>query len=159
MEIKKHRRLSHKERVKIETLLNEKKSKSYIAETLKRSRSTITREVNKWVKVKEDVYDADLAHSHAKEVYLNKRNLDKISTYSLLKSFVYKGLLSNWTPEQISGRLKELYPNDPIMTISHKVIYRHIYTRPQVSLNKKLIKLLVRKKQDVDLLKRRCGGN
>jgi len=143
MEIKKHRRLSHKERVKIETLLNEKKSKSYIAETLKRSRSTITREVNKWVKVKGDVYDADLAHYHAKEVYLNKRNLDKISTYPLLKSFVYKGLLSNWTPEQISGRLKELYPNDPIMTISHEAIYKHISTRPQASLNKNFLRSVV----------------
>jgi IS30 family transposase len=143
MEIKKHRRLSHKERVKIETLLNEKKSKSYIAKTLKRSRSTITREVNKWVKVKEDVYDADFAHSHAKEVYLNKRNLDKISTYPLLKSFVYKGLLSNWTPEQISGRLKELYPNDPIMTISHEAIYKHISKRPQARLNKNFLRSVV----------------
>tara|TARA_B110000091_G_C13791737_1_gene465979 strand:- start:87 stop:527 length:441 start_codon:yes stop_codon:yes gene_type:complete len=143
MEIKKHRRLSHKERVKIETLLNEKKSKSYIAETLKRSRSTITREVNKWVKVKEDIYDADLAHFHAKEVYLNKRNLDKISTYPLLKSFVYEGLLCNWTPEQISGRLKELYPNDPIMTISHEAIYKYIYKRPKASLNKKFLSSIV----------------
>jgi IS30 family transposase len=153
MEIKKHRRLTHKERVQIETLLNEKKSKSYIAKKLKRARSTITREVNKWVQNKEHKYDADLAHWCAKEDYLNKRNLDKISTYSLLKFFVYKGLLSNWTPEQISGRLKELYPNNPIMTISHEAIYRHIYTRQQASLNKKLIKLLVRHK------KRRGGGS
>ena len=88
----------------------------------------------------------------------NKRNLDKISTYSLLKFFRYKGLLSNWTPEQISGRLKELYPNDPIMTISHEAIYRHIYTRPQASLNKKLIKLLVRKKTRRRPHKKRRGG-
>ncbi|PKQ45370.1 IS30 family transposase [Confluentibacter flavum] len=32
------------------------------------------------------------------------------------------------------------------MSISHEAIYKHIYTRPQASLNKKLIKLLVRKK-------------
>jgi IS30 family transposase len=82
----------------------------------------------------------------ARDDYSNKRNLDKISTYSLLRFFVCKGLLSDWTPEQISGRLKELYPNDQIMSISHEAIYRHIYTRPQASLNKKLIKLLVRKK-------------
>ncbi|MBE7686566.1 helix-turn-helix domain-containing protein, partial [Tenacibaculum piscium] len=47
MEIKKHRRLTLKERVIIQTLLNEKKSKSYIAKTLKRARSTIFREVSK----------------------------------------------------------------------------------------------------------------
>ena len=158
MEVKKHRRLTLKERIQIETLLNEKKSKSHIAKTLKRARSTITREVNKWVQNKEDIYNADLAHWYAKEDYLNKRNLDKISTYSLLKFFRYKGLLSNWTPEQISGRLKELYPNDPIMTISHEAIYRHIYTRPQASLNKKLIKLLVRKKTRRRPHKKRRGG-
>ena len=158
MQVKKHIRLTHKERVQIETLLHEEKSKSYIAITLKRARSTITREVNKWVLNKKDKYDAELAHWVAKEDYLNKRNLDKISTYSLLKFFVYRGLLSNWTPEQISGRLKELYPNDPIMSISHEAIYRHIYTRPQASLNKKLIKLLVRKKTRRKPSKKRRGG-
>ena len=158
MKVKKHRRLTLKERIIIQTLLKEKKSKSYIAIRLDRSRSTIGREVNKWIQKKEDKYDAELAHWCVKEDYLNKRNLDKISTYSLLKFFVYKGLLSNWTPEQISGRLKELYPNDPIMSISHEAIYRHIYTRPQASLNKKLIKLLVRKKTRRRTPKKRRGG-
>ena len=106
MEVKKHRRLTLKERIIIQTLLKEKRTKSYIAIRLSRARSTIGREVNKWIQKKEDKYDAELAHWCVKEDYLNKRNLDKISTYSLLKFFVYKGLLSNWTPEQISGRLK-----------------------------------------------------
>ena len=39
-----------------------------------------------------------------------------------------------------------IHPNDSIMTISHEAIYLYIDTRPQASLNKKLIKLLVRKK-------------
>lgn len=160
MTVKKHRRLTLKERVQIETLLNEKYSKSYIAKTLNRARSTIGREINKWVINKEDKYDAELAHWNAKDDYANKRNRDKISTHSLLRFFVYKGLLSNWTPEQISGRLKELYPNDPIMTISHEAIYRHIYTRPQASLNKKLIQLLVRKKtRRIPSKKRRGKGS
>ena len=143
---KKHGRLTHKERIQIETLLNENKSKAYISKTLNRARSTISREVNKWVQSDKNKYSADLAHWNAKDDYLNKRNLDKISTYKPLKFYVYKGLLSNWTPEQIAGRIKEKYPNDPIMSISHESIYRYIYTHPQASLNKKLIKLLVRKK-------------
>jgi len=157
MEIKKHRRLTHKERVQLQTLLSENKTKSYIANKLNRSRSTITREVNKWIQKKEDYYDADLAHWYAKDTYLNKRNLDKITTHSLLRYFVYKGLLSNWSPEQISGRLKYLYPDDPVMSISHEAIYRHIYTHPQASLNKKLIKLLVRKKTRRRPLKKKRG--
>lgn len=146
MELKKHRRLTYKERVIIQTLLGENRTKAYIAKTLNRSRSTISREVNKLGDNPKADYDAYLAHWCAKDDYLNKRNLDKISTHKRLRFFVYRGLLSQWTPEQISGRLRELYPNDPIMSISHEAIYRHIYTRPQASLNKKLIKLLVRKK-------------
>ncbi|WP_158850290.1 helix-turn-helix domain-containing protein [Algibacter sp. L1A34] len=46
---KKNGRLTLKERIQIETLLNENKSKAYISKTLKRARSTITREINKWV--------------------------------------------------------------------------------------------------------------
>ena len=151
-------RLSRKERVQIETLLTEEKSKSYIAKRLKRARSTISREVNKWIQYKGDKYDSELAHWYAKDDYLNKRNTDKISTYKPLRLYVYRGLLSGWTPEQISGRLKDKYPNDPIMSISHESIYRFIYTRPQASLNKKLIKLLVRKKARRKRIKKKRGG-
>ena len=143
---KKTCRLTLKERIQIETLLNENKSKSYIAKSLKRSRSTITREVNKWVQSDKDKYSAELSYWCAKDDYLNKRNIDKISIHKKLRFYVYKGLLSQWTPEQISGKLKLEYPNDPIMSISHESIYRYIYTQPQARLNKKLIKLLVRKK-------------
>ncbi|MDO6745571.1 IS30 family transposase [Tenacibaculum soleae] len=154
---KKTCRLTLKERIQIETLLNENKSKSYIAKTLKRSRSTITREVNKWVQSNRDKYSAELAHWNAKDDYLNKRNTDKISIHKKLRIYVYKGLLSEWTPEQIAGRLKEDFPNDPIMSISHESIYRYIYTQPQASLNKKLIKLLVRKKTRRRPAKKRRG--
>jgi len=143
---KKTSRLTLKERIQIETLLKENKSKSYIAKTLNRSRSTITREVNKWVQTDKDKYSAELANWNAKDDYLNKRNTDKISIHKKLRVYVFKGLLSQWTPEQIAGKLKLDFPNDPIMSISHESIYRYIYTKPQARLNKKLINLLVRKK-------------
>jgi IS30 family transposase len=46
---KSRKRLTLNERVIIEKLLNENKSKSYIASILNRSRSTITREINNWI--------------------------------------------------------------------------------------------------------------
>lgn len=49
------------------------------------------------------------------------------------------------------GRIKIDYPNDAVMTISDEAIYRYIYLTPQGALNKKIIKLLVRKKQREDL--------
>jgi len=113
--------------------------------------------VNKWVQSDRDKYSAELAHWNAKDDYLNKRNTDKISNHKKLRFYVYKGLLSQWTPEQIAGKLKLDYPNDPIMSISHESIYRYIYTQPQASLNKKLIKLLVRKKTRRRPAKKRRG--
>ncbi|MBK5244221.1 MAG: IS30 family transposase [Eubacteriaceae bacterium] len=74
-----------------------------------------------------------------------------------LRFYVYRGLLSDWTPEQIAGKIKLDFPNDPIMSISHESIYRFIYTQPQASLNKKLIKLLVRKKTRRRPSKKRRG--
>lgn len=136
------RRLTLNERIVIETLLNENRSKSYIANQLNRNRSTITREVNNWVKIPSDKYDATIADFFAKEEYLNKRNKDKINTYKRLKAFVYRGLLSGFSPEQIAGRIKVLFPNDSTMSISHEAIYQHIYRHRQSYLGKKLIKLL-----------------
>ncbi|AMC10225.1 hypothetical protein Lupro_03075 [Lutibacter profundi] len=138
MKANKYKRLTLKERVVIETLLQENKTKSYIAKRLNRSRSTITREVNKWG----GDYNATLANWSAKDDYLNKRNKDKINTYNRLKIFVYRGLLSGWSPEQISGRIKLKYPNDPVMSISYEAIYMHIYAHRQARLNRKLIALL-----------------
>jgi len=142
MKSKKYKRLTLKERVVIETLLHENKSKTYIANKLKRSRSTISRELKKWGKN----YSAILANWNAKDDYSNKRNKDKINTYNRLKIFVYKGLLKGWSPEQISGRIKLKYPNDPVMTISYEAIYTHIYAHRQARLNRKLIALLPYKK-------------
>jgi len=155
METKKYERLSLKERIIIQTLLEEGKSRLFIAGKLKRSRSTITRELKKWIVEPSDKYDATLADWNAKDDYLNKRNKDKISTHGLLRFYVYKGLLKGWSPEQISGRIKIDYPNDPIMTISHEAIYMHIYSHRQSKLNKKLIKLLPYQKTQ----RRRANAN
>ncbi len=56
--------------------------------------------------------------------------------------YVYRGLLKGWSPEQIAGRIKIQYPNDPVITISYEAIYMQIYAHRQASLNKKLTKLL-----------------
>ena len=94
---KKTCRLTLKERIQIETLLNKNRSKSYIAKTLKRARSTITREVHKWVQTDNHKYSDEFPYWWAKDDYLNKRNIDKISIHKKLKFYVYKGLLSQCT--------------------------------------------------------------
>ena len=139
---KKRNRLTFAERVIIETLLAQKASILNIARQLGRNRTSIHKEVKKWVIKPTDKYNAELAQFCAKEYYLNKRNLDKINTFFKLKVFVYKGLLNDFSPEQIAGSIKNLHPNDPIMSISHEAIYQHIYRHRQSRLGRKLIKLL-----------------
>lgn len=146
MEAKKFVRLTLSERVIIETLLGEKRSKSDIAKKLGRSRSTISNEVNRWVVGSQGVYRAELAHGCATAMNDYKRRKDKISLSKPLRVQVFRGLLSHLSPELISGRLKLMFPDDPTMNVSYESIYRYIYAHPQGALNQKLIRLLVRRK-------------
>jgi transposase, IS30 family len=139
---RKYKRLQPAERVVIQTLLAEKRSIAYIAERLGRNRSSIHNEVKKWVVNPKDRYNAELAQFCAEDDYKNKRNLDKINSHPQLREFVYESLKRHDSPEQIAGRLKELFPNDPIMSISHEAIYQHIYKKRQSKLGKYLISLL-----------------
>lgn len=139
---KKYKRLSFEERIIIETLLKENKSKSYIAKQVNRNRSTITKEVKLWILNPTDIYKADLAHWYALENNKIKRTQDKINSHPRLKIFIYRSLLKGTSPELMAGQIKVLYPNDPIMSISYESIYKHIYRFRQSTLGKKLIKLL-----------------
>jgi transposase, IS30 family len=137
-----HKRLSYKERIVIETLLKENKNKNYIAKQLNRNRATITREVNLWIIKPTDFYKANMAHWYALEANKYKHSSNKINDNTRLKIHIYRNLLLGTSPELIAGRLKILYPNDPIMSISHESIYKHIYRHRQSALGRKLIKLL-----------------
>lgn len=145
MGTKKVKRLTLSERVVIETLIGEKRTQSYIAKKLNRARSTISREINAW-KGSSTFYSAIIANEYARLLNRNKRIEDKLSLYPALRKQVYRGLISELSPEAISGRLKLLFSEDPSMNISYESIYRFIYEHPQNSFNRKLIKLLPRKK-------------
>jgi len=153
---KKITRLTINERIKIETLIIEKRSKSYISKTLNRTRSTIGNEINRWIGSSQ-FYNAEIAHFYARAINNSKRNKDKMTLCPRLKLQVYRGLLSGLSPEAISGRLKVVYPEEESMQISYESIYRHIYEHPQGKINKKLIKLLTRKKTRRRKSKKRIG--
>ena len=87
MKVKKYTRLNFQERVIIETLLKENRSKTFIAKRLKRSKSSIGNEVNKWVITPNDIYDAKLADWVAKDNYHNKRNLVERSLNTISNNF------------------------------------------------------------------------
>ena len=66
---KKRNRFTFAERVIIETLLTEKRSILYISRQLDRNRSSIHREVKKWVRKPSDKYLAHLEDFCTKEEY------------------------------------------------------------------------------------------
>jgi IS30 family transposase len=156
MGAKKFKRLSLQERIIIETLLKEKKSKAYISNFLGRCRSTIGNEINAWVG-SAFFYKAEIIHELTSCLNTTKHDKDKITLCNSLKIQVFRGLLSKLSPELISGRLKLSYPNNPAMNISHESIYRYIYSHPQGGLNRKLITLLVRHKPRRKMGKKREG--
>ncbi len=146
MEPKTYNHLSEKERITIEILLTQKKSYSYISIQLKRNRSTITREIKKWIRYPTDIYSAEIAHFAAGLTHISKRKSDKISQHFCLRRYVYSGLIKHLSPELIAGRIKIDHPGNSKMTISYEAIYTHIYNHPQAKLNRKLIKLLLHSK-------------
>jgi len=51
-----------------------------------------------------------------------------------LRDFVLAGWRRYCSPEQIAQELKQTYPDDPSMRISHEAIYTYLYVLPRGSL-------------------------
>jgi IS30 family transposase len=47
-----------------------------------------------------------------------------------------------WSPQQISGTLKRMWPDDPTLRVSHETIYTAIYAQPRGELRRQLIACL-----------------
>jgi IS30 family transposase len=62
----------------------------------------------------------------------------KLVTSSRLHGAVNEGLEQRWSPEQISARLKEAYPGDSEMRVSHETIYQTLYLQAKGELRTQL---------------------
>ena len=51
----------------------------------------------------------------------------KLGEVFSLKRLVESMLVKRWSPQQISGRLKLIYPQDPEMWVSYETIYKSLY--------------------------------
>jgi transposase, IS30 family len=147
MTTKKYTRLNKDDRVKIQTLLSVGMTISEIANKLNRTPSTICREVKKGLLLPGDKYIAEQAEVCSRIYRRTRRSDSKLMTNKKLRGFVILKLTEGWSPEQISFRIKELFPKDNIMRISYESIYKYIYQE-----NRKLIRYLPYKKP------KRCGG-
>ncbi len=145
--MKKYQRLSYSERVRIETYLSLGKSISDIARLIKRHKSSVSREVNAWVKNDVDKYNAEIVHWCALDERQYRHVGRKLDKYPRLLKFVRSKLKLHWSPEQIAHYLKKNFPNDSTMNVSHESIYSYIYLLPRGELKKELISYLRQEKK------------
>jgi IS30 family transposase len=106
-----------------------------IARHLKRSASTISREVkrNRGVMRYSGIWADERAWRKARRP---KKCL--LSTRPALRDLVIEKLLLEWSPQQISGWLRKVYPHDPMMHVSHETIYRSLFIQSRGALKQAL---------------------
>jgi IS30 family transposase len=124
--------LNFEDRKLIEKMIKEWLSLRKIWVVLWRWKSTI------WDEIKNnstfyDWYKAELAHKKFLRNQLLKRNKDKIETNIKLQEYIIFKLKDDWSPEEISWRLK-LFNNDKdldnyIWYVCFETIYKFIYSK------------------------------
>lgn len=107
-----------------------------IAKHLERAVSTVSREVTRHGG--RPAYRAHQADDQAWDSALRpKRCL--LAMNRKLRNIVASKLILDWSPEQISGWLKNRYPNDESMRVSHETIYRSLFVQARGVLKKELL--------------------
>ncbi len=137
--MKKYTRLNALEREEISRLLAQKCSFQYIAKTLGRNVSTISREVSAG-SCNQYTYRAEKAQKRAVRNSRKRRSGRFALNDSVqLKRYVYRKLRLKWSPVQVAETLKNEYPTDTTMRISPEAIYTYLYVLPRGALKKELL--------------------
>ena len=116
--------LTFQEREEISRGLSKGESQRSVAARLRRAVSTVSREVAR--NGGSSQYRAAEAETAA---WLRARRpkVCRLAEEPRLRGRVAFKLSQNWSPEQIAGWLKQQYPNDDRMRISHETIYRSLF--------------------------------
>ena len=110
-----------------------------IAVALGRAASTISREVK--INDGPDNYRAWAAERRA-AARARRPKQAKLAVNGPLRAQVEEWLALEWSPEQISIRLKVDYPDDPEMWVSHETIYQSLFVQGRGALRKELTSCL-----------------
>ncbi|MCJ7590925.1 MAG: IS30 family transposase, partial [Woeseiaceae bacterium] len=114
-----------------------------IAASLGRAPSTISREINRNGGCRDyRASEADLAAWD--RAYRPKRC--KLAANRALARIVAKKLRKLWSPEQIAGWLKRMYPDDENFQVSYETIYRSLFIQARGALKKELLQHLRRRR-------------
>lgn len=123
---------------------------------LKKDHSILVRELQN-TRSMPCTYSAFEGERRAQKQRHRPRRKRKIDDCPVLKEYIHKHLKLRWSPEQIAHSLKQTYPQNTAMQISHESIYTYIYVLPRGELRKELIGYLRqgsegrrRRKRDTD---------
>ncbi len=136
------RALSMQEREEISRGISAGESIRSIAMRLCRPPSTISREINRNGGAKR--YRATRADELA-WVRAKRPQACALQAGGKLAQLVGSKLALRWSPQQIAGWLKQQYPGDTAMTVSHETIYRTLFVQARAGLKKELTQYLRRR--------------
>ena len=123
-----------------------------IATRLHRVASTVSREVARHGGRAQ--YRANQADSQAWESALRPKAC-RLALHEKLRTLVASKLMQDWSPEQISGWLKQSYPDNESLRVSHETIYRTLFLQARGALKQELVRHL-RSQRRICHLERRC---
>jgi IS30 family transposase len=126
-----------------------------IAKGLQRAASTVSREVARHGGRPQ--YRANEADHQAWESALRPKAC-LLAIHVELQKIVAGKLILDWSPEQISGWLKNQFPEDENMRVSHETIYRSLFIQARGVLKKELIQHLRSKRRIRSSRHSRVGG-
>ena len=115
-----------------------------MAQRLCRAPSTVSREVARHGGRAQ--YRANTADQQAWESALRPKPC-RLATHSKLQELVASKLLQDWSPQQISGWLKQQYPDDESLRVSHETIYRSLFIQARGALKQELVRHLRSKRR------------
>lgn len=107
-----------------------------IARRLRRAPSTISREINRNGGI--NIYRAAVSDKAA-WTRACRPKLCKLACNKTLTTTVSHKLQKKWSPQQIAGWLKRMYPKDVSKRVSHETIYRSLYVQARGVLKKELL--------------------
>ena len=107
-----------------------------VAKRLKRAASSISRELLR--NGGRNCYRATQADASAWE-RSRRPKVCKLAGNPVLADIVAVKLQSQWSPEQIAGWLKRIYPDDKELQVSHEAIYLTLFVQTRGALKKELL--------------------
>src|SRR5258705_13348757 len=110
-----------------------------MAHVLRRAPSTVSREVARHGG--RAPYRASAADQQTCASALRPKPC-RLATHGRLRDAVASKLMQDWSPKQISGWLKQEYPDDPSLRVSHETIYRSLFIQARGALKQELMRHL-----------------